>query len=211
MSYARAAKRNHNGDKESLSPCAKKTRTEHKGNYNLRFLPMGGKRTNDDVHGSIEICPVFEAVLNTPQVQRLRKLKQLGVAEHVYACATHNRFEHSLGVAHLAERICEQLRRGQRKLGITEKDILCVKLAGLCHDLGHGPFSHVYDGEFLNLVKKAEEKCCDGNGPYAKFPKIPNKFEHEDASLMMIDVSNFINCFLLTFPSIFILPFSSSI
>lgn len=75
-----------------------------------------------------------------------------------YMTTTHCRFEHSLGVAHLAETILRNIQRNQPNLDITEKDILCVKVAGLCHDLGHGPYSHVYDGEFRRLLRIAERR-----------------------------------------------------
>ena len=93
------------------------------------------------------------AFLDTPQMQRLRGLNQLGLSNYVYIPATHTRFEHSLGVAHLAQTLCENLRRRQPKLEITAKDVVCVKLAGLLHDLGHGPFSHLYDGELRKQLK----------------------------------------------------------
>lgn len=54
-------------------------------------------------------------------------------------------------MCYLAGEFVESLHRRQG-LGITPKDILCVKIAGLCHDLGHGPFSHVFDGKFIPLV-----------------------------------------------------------
>lgn len=91
-------------------------------------------------------------------MQRLRGLKQLGVTDMAYMTTTHCRFEHSLGVAHLAETILRNIQRNQPNLDITEKDILCVKVAGLCHDLGHGPYSHVYDGEFRRLLRIAERR-----------------------------------------------------
>ena len=132
-------------------------------------------RTNDDIHSSILLCPVTRAFLSTPHMQRLRGLKQLGTVEHVYVNATHTRFEHSLGVMYLAEQLSRQLQRRQPKLGITDKDVLCVKLAGLLHDIGHGPFSHIYDGVFVPAANKASDKW--------------STWTHEDGSIMMISAA----------------------
>ena len=49
----------------------------------------------------------------------------------------------------MAGELVETLKTRQPRLGITNKDVLCVKMAGLCHDLGHGPFSHMFDGLFI--------------------------------------------------------------
>jgi HD superfamily phosphohydrolase len=57
-----------------------------------------------------------------------------------------------LGVAHLAEKLVTEIKKNQSYLDITPTDILCVKVAGLCHDLGHGPFSHVFDGVFMKRM-----------------------------------------------------------
>ena len=87
---------------------------------------------------------------DTPQFQRLRDLKQLGLTYLVFPGASHNRFEHSLGTCHLANGVFTHLYRLQKDdLGVDRMDGEVVALAGLCHDLGHGPFSHVFDTEFL--------------------------------------------------------------
>lgn len=182
--------------------------------FKLRGLGtnFGNYKTNDDIHQSISFCPVLKTIIDTPHVQRLRKLKQLGVSEVTYMNCNHNRFEHSMGVAHLAEQMLESIHRKQPQLGITPKDILCVKIAGLLHDLGHGPFSHVFDGEFPTQLEKAlaqkhwlgrpfmspsshhHENSNHSLGSFGKSntsisnaPSTQKKWKHEDASLMLID------------------------
>ncbi|KAM8753762.1 deoxynucleoside triphosphate triphosphohydrolase SAMHD1-like [Acanthopagrus schlegelii] len=104
---------------------------------------------NDPIHGHLELQPLLIKIIDTKQFQRLRFIKQLGGAYFVYPGASHNCFEHSIGVAHLAGELARALRTRQPELEITDEDILCVQIAGLCHDLGHGPFSHLYDGTFI--------------------------------------------------------------
>lgn len=57
-------------------------------------------------------------------------------------------------MCHLAGELIETLKANQKHLGITDKDVLCIKIAGLCHDLGHGPFSHMFDNLFMPRAKK---------------------------------------------------------
>ncbi|CAG5125643.1 unnamed protein product, partial [Candidula unifasciata] len=120
-------------------------------NNNKVFLG-NPKIFNDPIHGNILLNPVCLAIIDTPQFQRLRYLKQLGLVYFVYPGAAHNRFEHSLGVCHLAGQFVRSLRGSQKYLGITDQDILCVEIAGLCHDLGHGPYSHTFDQMFIPAV-----------------------------------------------------------
>ncbi|XP_073325855.1 deoxynucleoside triphosphate triphosphohydrolase SAMHD1-like [Pagrus major] len=120
-----------------------------------------GKVFNDPIHGHLELHPLLVKIIDTPQFQRLRFIKQLGGAYFVYPGASHNRFEHSIGVAHLAGELVRALRTRQPELGITDEDILCVQIAGLCHDLGHGPFSHLYENLFLLQHEKASIEMFD--------------------------------------------------
>ncbi|ORX72003.1 HD-domain/PDEase-like protein [Linderina pennispora] len=96
------------------------------------------KYINDPIHGYISLDDYALRFIDTPQFQRLRHLKQLGTS-----------FEHCIGTSFLANNVVTGLKERQPELDINERDIRCVTLAGLCHDLGHGPFSHVFDNEFI--------------------------------------------------------------
>lgn len=129
--------------------------TTHSGNTNnaTSAVPrsrLHGKIINDPIHGTFRLDAQCKLIFDTRQFQRLRRLKQLGMTYYVFPGASHNRFEHSLGVAHLAQKFATQLWSFQgAELDVDRSDIQVVELAGLCHDLGHGPFSHVFEREFL--------------------------------------------------------------
>lgn len=93
------------------------------------------KIIKDPVHGYIEVGEFLLPVLDSPLLQRLRHIKQLGFSYLVYPGANHTRFEHSLGTMHLAEIMC-------RQLNLDEDDRALIIAAALIHDIGHGPFSH---------------------------------------------------------------------
>ncbi|CAM4454073.1 unnamed protein product [Leuciscus chuanchicus] len=148
---------------------------------------FGGKKShlsvqifNDPIHGHIALHPLLVKITDTPQFQRLRHIKQLGGTYLVYPGASHNRFEHSLGVAYLAGCLVKILHDNQPELKITKQDFLCVQIAGLCHDLGHGPFSHVFDG--LVIPKAKTMKKIRG-----LYDDIPEKWKHEQMSVLMFD------------------------
>lgn len=99
----------------------------------------------DPVHGDITLYADEVAVLDAPQMQRLRGIKQLGTAYLVYPGAHHTRFEHALGTVHTAAAICEALRRqGYR---VTEADERLIRMAALVHDVSHIPYGHTFEDE----------------------------------------------------------------
>lgn len=112
------------------------------------------KVVNDPIHGLFTIPSYCVELIDTPQFQRLRDLKQLGATYFVFPGASHNRFEHSLGVCHLSNLWLTRFMHYQPELGLSEKHLELCSLAGLLHDLGHGPFSHLWDREFLRRVGK---------------------------------------------------------
>ncbi|KAH9580952.1 HD domain [Trypanosoma melophagium] len=99
----------------------------------------------DRVYEHVVLPPIVLQALDTAAFQRLRSLKQLGVSSFLYPGAVHTRFEHSIGVAHMARHLLMNIKRRQPELGITDDDINKAMLAGLYHDIGHGPFSHLFE------------------------------------------------------------------
>jgi len=106
---------------------------------------------NDPIHGTMELHPLLVKLIDTPEFQRMRNIKQLGTAYYVYPGASNNRFEHCIGVSYLAGQLVEKL--SQSCPHVTDNDKLCVQIAGLLHDLGHGPFSHLFDGLFITSMR----------------------------------------------------------
>ncbi|XP_055458178.1 deoxynucleoside triphosphate triphosphohydrolase SAMHD1 isoform X2 [Psammomys obesus] len=135
---------------------------------------------NDPIHGHIEFHPLLIRIIDTPQFQRLRYIKQLGGGYYVFPGASHNRFEHSLGVGYLAGCLVRALAEKQPELQISERDILCVQIAGLCHDLGHGPFSHMFDGRFIPLARP-DKKWRHEQGSTEMFEHLVNSNGLKDA------------------------------
>ncbi len=113
----------------------------------------------DPIWGFYEIEDWALPIIDHPAFQRLRRIRQLAGAEVVYPAANHTRFEHSLGVAHLALKISNVVDKRLRERGedgLTEEDKRTVYLAGLLHDVGHFAFSHAAEG-LLDLYGKNHE------------------------------------------------------
>ena len=110
------------------------------------------KRITDPVHGTIGLSKVEAEIISTPVFQRLRNIKQLGLANLVFPGADYSRFSHSIGVCHVTGRILENLERNKCEIG--KKEIQQYRLAGLLHDIGHYPFSHAMEHAISNFFAK---------------------------------------------------------
>lgn len=108
----------------------------------------------DPVHGYVYITEQEKEIIDTYPVQRLHRLRQLAGSEYVYPGANHTRFEHSVGVMYLASRVTENSGISQC---ISEDEAKLVKIAGLLHDVGHGPFSHVFEHVLEKELGKTHE------------------------------------------------------
>lgn len=123
------------------------------------------KIINDPVYGFINLYDdIIYELIEHPLFQRLRRIKQLGLTHLVYPGATHTRFQHSLGSLHLMQSAISTIRSKGHE--ITDEEAQAAKIAILLHDLGHGPFSHSLES---NWVKD---------------------YTHEDFSLMMMNMLN---------------------
>ena len=104
----------------------------------------------DPIHDFVRVNQSELEVIDTPIFQRLRRIKQLSGAHLIYPGAQHTRFEHSLGVMHIASMACQSLLE---KSLIPLDQIQNLRFAGLLHDIGHGPFSHLFE-EILQRNQK---------------------------------------------------------
>lgn len=121
---------------------------------------MANKSVHDPLYGFIDLDETELRIIDSPMFRRLHRIKQIGHAYAAYPSASHTRFEHSLGVCHLAGRVA-------RHLQFDDKMTRVVRLAGLLHDVGHGPFSHVFEPVLRSV-----------NGPGVS---------HEDVSQLIIE------------------------
>ncbi len=122
----------------------------------------------DPIHGPIPVTPGEQAVIDSPWFQRLRRIKQLGFAELAFPGATHNRYLHSVGVMHLAGQAFDAVFRGADWLPAADRNRVrqVLRLAALCHDIGHAPLSHTSESLFpairelnLPLLKGADSQA----------------------------------------------------
>jgi HD superfamily phosphohydrolase len=96
----------------------------------------------EPVHRSIYVTKEEEGVIEHPAFQRLRRIKQLSSVQLIFPAALHSRFVHSIGVMHVASRICDALLSDSKHILFFRR---YLRLAGLLHDIGHGPYSHQFE------------------------------------------------------------------
>jgi len=104
----------------------------------------------DPIHNFVRVYDSELKIIDTPIFQRLRRIRQLSGAHLIYPGAQHTRFEHSLGVMHIASMAGHALNE---KGLISVDNIQNLRFAGLLHDIGHGPFSHIFE-ELLQKNRK---------------------------------------------------------
>ncbi len=112
------------------------------------------KVIRDPIHGYIEIDELAIAIIDTVEMQRLRRITQLGFSYLVYPGATHTRFEHSLGTYHLMNVLLDTLK-------VAKEEAKELIVASLIHDTGHGPYSHVIEPVIKKFTGKSHEDIED--------------------------------------------------
>jgi len=112
------------------------------------------KVIKDPIHGYIEIDDLAIAIIDTVEMQRLRRIRQLGFSYLVYPGANHTRFEHSLGVYHLMNLLLDRLEVAKEE----EQELI---VASLIHDIGHGPYSHVTEPVIKKITGNSHEDIED--------------------------------------------------
>lgn len=132
----------------------------------------------DPIHGFIELNEWEKTIIDRPEFQRLRRIKQLSLSDMVYPATNHTRFEHSLGVMHVATQMFDNIVQRDREflqgeLGYNEPALerqrILIRFASLLHDIGHPPFSHA--AEELMPIKDASKG---------------ERYNHEDYSIAII-------------------------
>ncbi len=108
----------------------------------------------DPVHGYIYITKNEKEIIDSYPFQRLRRLRQLAGSEYVYPGANHTRFEHCLGVMYLAGKVVENPNISKM---IEDEEAEMTKIAALLHDVGHGPFSHIFEQLLIRDLEKTHE------------------------------------------------------
>ena len=145
-----------------------------------------GRTVRDPLWQNIRLDAAAAAIVDTPEFQRLRRVKQLGFAHLVYPGAIHTRFLHALGVHHLTGRAIDALRaRGELAVldAAAAADVQVVRLAALLHDVGHYPFSHAMEELEASSIPGHHEEGPSGvaaDRPRHQTAERPRELVHVD-------------------------------
>lgn len=108
----------------------------------------------DPVHGYVYITEPEKKIIDSYPFQRLRRLRQLAGSDYVYPGANHTRFEHCIGVMYLAGKV---VKNPNISILINDREVDAIRIAALLHDVGHGPFSHVFEQLLIKKLNKTHE------------------------------------------------------
>ena len=108
-------------------------------------------RILDNVHGFIEYTETEKAIMNTLLFKRLQSIKQLSIANWIFPGSEHTRYIHSLGVMHIADKMAQQL-------SLSDEDRKIIRIAGLLHDIGHYPLSHMCEAPYKKSMENYDDK-----------------------------------------------------
>jgi HD superfamily phosphohydrolase len=118
------------------------------------------KEVNDPLWGTISLSPIEVALLDTPLLQRLRYIRQLGVVHWIYPGAGHTRFEHTIGALHQVQTLASAINALALQVGssplIEQSQLQTLRISALLHDCGHGAFSHVCE-HALSILTELEQ------------------------------------------------------
>ena len=127
--------------------------------YKIEFVD----RIIDPVHGFIDLTQVEKEIIELPIFKRMQSLKQLSLTNWVFPGAEHTRYMHSLGVMHIADLMASNLKDEYYRTVFTDGQRQILRLAGLLHDIGHYPLSHVTEYVYLQSLFKNDDKLSDHN------------------------------------------------
>lgn len=151
----------------------------------------------DPIHGAITVDEAETAIIDHPFMQRLRGIRQLGFSHLPFPGATHTRYNHSLGVMHLAGRAFDACFRDKPFNDKESKRDYrhCVRLAALCHDMGHAPFSHA--AEFaMPPLRDLNIRCYE---PEKVAHRLDERASHEDYTIAILTQSSLADTIRLHF------------
>lgn len=163
------------------------------------YMPIAPTREiRDPLHGAIHVDAQEHVIISHPFVQRLRGIRQLGFSHIPFPGATHTRYAHSLGVMAVAGRAFDTIFRDGPFSSRRRREALrhCVRLAALCHDLGHGPYSHA--AEFA--MPPVSDLGIDVYDPDLLARRHDLRASHEDYTVAIITRSSLAQAISENFP-----------